>query len=431
MTRDGAQPFFGWRVMWAAFVLAGFGWGIGFYSPPIFLHAVFQRTGWPLEEVSLAVTVHFLSGAVVVVNLPRLFRRFGIAPIVATGALLAAAGMLGWSLAATHLQLYAAAALTGSGWVTMSAAGISAIIARWFDRRRPVALSMAYNGAGVGGALLAPLWAYLIGWADFTTAAAIVGAVTVTTVWGLAAGFFVQTPESLRQAVDGGRATGTAGLAMQCEIAELPGARLWRHRAFVALVAGMTFGLFAQIGLISHLYSLLVPSLGERGAGLTLGAATAIAVAGRMITAAAMLVDVDRRMMMGLSYLVQLAGSVLFVVFGDSVPWLAILGALLFGLGIGNATSLPPLIAQKEFAVADVLRVVSLMIATSQATASVAPTLFGLVRQWGGGLGTVAPYGLNGEFAALFAVAAVVQATAIACFLAGRGKPVETRERAV
>jgi MFS family permease len=150
-----------------------------------------------------------------------------------------------------------------------------------------------------------------------------------------------------------------------------------------------------------------------------------------MITAAAMLVDVDRRMMMGLSYLVQLAGSVLFVVFGDSVPWLAILGALLFGLGIGNATSLPPLIAQKEFAVADVLRVVSLMIATSQATASVAPTLFGLVRQWGGGLGTVAPYGLNGEFAALFAVAAVVQATAIACFLAGRGKPVETRERAV
>ena len=69
-------PFFGWNVVWGAFVLAIFGWGVGFYGPPIYLHAVIERTGWPLELVPIAVTVHFLVGAVAVANLSALYRRF-------------------------------------------------------------------------------------------------------------------------------------------------------------------------------------------------------------------------------------------------------------------------------------------------------------------------------------------------------------------
>ena len=29
--------FYGWRVVWAAFVVAVFGWGLGFYGPPVYL----------------------------------------------------------------------------------------------------------------------------------------------------------------------------------------------------------------------------------------------------------------------------------------------------------------------------------------------------------------------------------------------------------
>ena len=73
------RAFFGVWVVRAAFVLAMFGWGIGFYGPPIFLHSVIARTAWRLDLVSLAVTLHFLFGAVVVANLPRMHYRFGIA----------------------------------------------------------------------------------------------------------------------------------------------------------------------------------------------------------------------------------------------------------------------------------------------------------------------------------------------------------------
>ena len=73
--------FYGWRVVGAAFVLAFFGWGLGFYGPPVYLHAVREARGFSLGVVSAAVTVHFLAGAIVVANVPALYRRFGL-PVV-------------------------------------------------------------------------------------------------------------------------------------------------------------------------------------------------------------------------------------------------------------------------------------------------------------------------------------------------------------
>jgi hypothetical protein len=62
---------------------------------------------------------------------------------------------------------------------------------------------------------------------------------------------------------------------------------------------------------------------------------------------------------------------------GISVP-LLLLGCVLFGLGIGNLTSLPPLIAQAEFCPADVGRVVALVTAINQAVFAFAPAVLGV-----------------------------------------------------
>ena len=195
-----ATPFFGWRVVWAAFLLAIFGWGVGFYGPPVFLHAVLERTGWPLAFVSGAVTFHFLVGAAVVANLPRLYERFGLPVITTAGALSLALGVLGWALAAQPWQLIAAALFSGAGWVAMGAAALNAIVAPWFQRRRPAALSTAYNGSSLGGVLLSPLWAFLIAVLGFAPAALLVGTVMVALVWTLSASVFSKTPADLGQA---------------------------------------------------------------------------------------------------------------------------------------------------------------------------------------------------------------------------------------
>lgn len=95
------SAFLGWRVVAGAFFLAVFGWGIGFYGPPIYLATVVATRGWSVALVSGAVTLHFLIGAAVVANLPRLHRRFGIAGVTRSGAVALALGLSGWALAAS------------------------------------------------------------------------------------------------------------------------------------------------------------------------------------------------------------------------------------------------------------------------------------------------------------------------------------------
>src|SRR5258707_167942 len=117
---------------------------------------------------------------------------------------------------------------------------------------------------------------------------------------------------------------------------------------FIALAAAMALGLFAQIGLIAHLFSLLVPALGVQQAGLAMGLATASAIAGRTLAGWVLGGSIDRRLVACASYAVQIAGCIVFVVAAGSSPALLLLAVVLFGAGIGNATSLPPLIAQTE-----------------------------------------------------------------------------------
>jgi hypothetical protein len=132
-------------------------------------------------------------------------------------------------------------------------------------------------------------------------------------------------------------------------------------------------GLFAQIGLTALLFSLLVPALGAQQAGLAMGLATAMAIGGRTLIGWLMPVGADRRMMACISYAVQVTGSIVFIIAaGTSIP-LLLLGIVLFGAGFGNATSLPPLIAQLEFAKDDVARVVALIVAIAQAAYAFAP----------------------------------------------------------
>ena len=408
--------FFGWHVVWAAFVLAVFGWGIGFYGPPIYLHAVMERTRWSLALVSAAVTAHYLAGALVVANLTAVYARLGVPVTTTAGAAALAIGVLGWSLAAEPWQLFAAAIVSGAGWAAMGAAAVNAIVARWFVRARPAALSMAYNGASIGGVIFSPVWVALIRHIEFGPAAAVVGALMILVVGSLSALVFSATPEGLGQSPDGDARGVPARRVTSARARPLPGAELWKDRAFLTLTAGMALGLFAQIGLLAHLFSLLVPALGAQGAGLAMGLSTACAVAGRSVVGWTMPVGADRRLFVCASHAVQVMGSILLIASGGERIPLLLLGVVLFGAGVGNATSMPPVIAQVEFVGGDVPRVVSLIVAVGQATYSFAPALFGALR----GVNPAALGLPPGQGSVLLAGAALVQVAAIGCFMAGR-----------
>src|SRR5450631_1531951 len=243
MHEGRTDTFYGWRVVGATFVLAVFGLGIGFHGPAIYLHAVHETTGWPLALISTAVTVHFLAGAVVVANLPALYRRFGIPTVTKAGAICLAVGVFGWAIATTPWHLFMATLLSGVGWVTMGVAAINAIVAPWFNRARPAALAMAYNGGNIGGVVFSPLWAAAIGAIGFPAAAAAIGLVMAITMWVLADRVFSRNPQQMRSLPDGDETAARAVPVALSAAKPLPGSLLWRDSKFLTLATGMALGL--------------------------------------------------------------------------------------------------------------------------------------------------------------------------------------------
>ncbi|MDB5375132.1 MAG: transporter, partial [Belnapia sp.] len=303
--------------------------------------------------------------------------------------------------------------VSGAGWAATGAAAINAIVSPWFIRRRPAALSLAYNGASVGGVVFSPLWVALIAGVGFTGAAGLVGLAMVGTLWLLAGRYFRHGPAAQGLYPDGEAAP--AG-APPPPSSAAPPVRLLGNRRFRSLALATSLGLFAQIGLIAHLFSLLTPALGAAGSGALAGLATGFAILGRSLLGWFLPADADRRLAAAGNYALQAAGSiVLLAAGGDAVP-LLVLGVALFGLGLGNTTSLPPLIAQQDFPAAETGRAVALVTAFSQAGSAFAPLAFGTLRD----LLPPAPGLPGGHAPSLYALAAGVQVAALAVLLLSR-----------
>jgi len=409
------QPlFYGWRVVAAAFSVAVFAWGMGFYGPPVFLQALHVERGWSIAAISAAISAHFIVSAACVAWLSDAHRRFGIAAVTRAGVAALAGGVLAWALSREPWHLFAAAAISGAGWAATSGAAINAMVAPWFDRQRPAALAMAFNGASFGGILFVPLWVALMVKLGLVGAATVVGAAMVVVLWPVIGQFLSRTPESLGLAPDGYARAADATARERPRVAPISRATLLLDRRFVTMSVGFALALFAQIGLVAHLLAMLSPRLGDAGAAAAMSLSTVAAIAGRTLLGW-LLGARDRRIAAAANFLVQACGVALIALpaGGPAVP---VAGCLLFGLGIGNLISLPPLIVQAEFARADVPRVVALSVAVGQSVFAFAPGVFGALHD------------AMGTYLAPLVLAVAVQVAAAALVLAGRGLTSDSSE---
>jgi MFS family permease len=403
--KAGRGIFLGWKVVATAFVVALFSWGFAFYGSGVFLHALHQDRGWPISVVSAAITAQYVFSAGIVAYLSDIHRRLGVARTTRIGVVLLALGTLGWALARAPWQLFPLSLVMGAGWAVTSGAAINAMVSPWFERRRSAALSHALNGASVGGVIMTPLWTASIASLGFPAAAALLGAAMLALVWPLAGAYLRQEPHELGLQPDG---AAPSGASAKIDRPPLSRATLFRLPRFVTLASAFGLALFAQVGLLAHLVSMMAPSLGDHGAAAAVSVTTVGAIAGRLLMSVVP-PEFDRRIASALNLLLQVCGVALLSL-GRPVP--SFVGCALFGLAVGNVVSLPPLIAQAEFDRADVLRVVALVMAVNQALFAFAPGLFGALRD------------LTGSYALPLALAAALQI--VAAFLIMLGRPVRT-----
>jgi len=379
-----ARYFYGWNVVGATFVMALFSFGLGFYGLSVYVATLQRLHGWSAAAVSAPVTVYYVAGALLTMVIGGVYERFGPRAVVAVGSLAMAAGLAALGLVTRPWQLYPAFLVMALGWGSMSGAAINIILAPWWQRRRGLAVSIAFNGATLGGVLVAPVLVGLIDALGFTRALAVAAVVSLMALLVTAA-LMRRDPRELGLGPDGGTApvvhAEDPAAAKESQRGRGEALRTWR---FWSVSAPFALGLAAQVGVLTHLVALVTPTLGGGAAARAVSAATAAALIGRLVTG--FVVDrLNRRVVASATLIVQIVGVTLLARAGSPAGIYA--GCALFGLGVGNLTTLPGLILAVEWPRASFSALVGLVVGINQFTFAFGPSLVGLIRDWAGSYG--------------------------------------------
>jgi MFS family permease len=363
----------GWRIVVVCFLVATFGWGLGFYGQSVYLAELHRQHGWPTSLISTATTFFYLFGAVLVAFISEAVRSFGPRNCLLGGvvAMAAAAVLIGEVTA--PWQLYAVNALLALGWAGTSLGVITNTLGLWFDKKRGMAISLALNGASFGGIVGVPLLVAAIGSFGFSAAMMAAAATMLVLI----------TPVIL---IFVGRPPGHGDVAAELAVANSPSAsrirgQAFRDVAFLTVAIAFALVLFAQVGFIVHLISFLDPVIGRERAAIAVATLTAMAMGGRVLFST--VIDrLNQRLASAISFASQTVALAIIIDSRNEMVLIAACG--LFGFSVGNLITLPALIVQREFDPRSFGVLISLITAINQITYAFGPGVIGLLRDASG-----------------------------------------------
>jgi MFS family permease len=369
---ESSAGYDGWRIVAVCFLVATFGWGLGFYGQSVYLAELHRLYGWPASLISSGTTFFYLFGAVIVAFVSEAVRAFGSRNCLLGGifAMAAAAVMIGQVTA--PWQLYVANALLAFGWAGTSLGVITNTLGLWFDKKRGMAISLALNGASFGGIVGVPLLVAAIqhfGFPDAMISAAVAMLVLMIPVILI----FVGRPP------DRGEVTQLP--ATEAPSAARIRAQAIRDVAFLTVSIAFALVLFAQVGFIVHLIAFLDPVIGREHAAVAVALLTAMAMAGRVLFST--VIDrLNQRLASAISFASQAVALVIII--NSRNEMLLIAACAMFGFSVGNLITLPSLIVQREFDPRSFGVLISLITAINQVTYAFGPGVIGVLRDASG-----------------------------------------------
>ncbi|MBX9824584.1 MAG: MFS transporter [Xanthobacteraceae bacterium] len=366
---EGSLRYPGWRVVLACFLAAVFCWGFGLYSHGVYLTELHRLHGWPTSLISGAVTGFYLLTALFVVFISDAISRLGPKLVMLGGMLCFGTAVALLAVINAPWQLYLAYMLMAAGAATMHVGAISNVVGLWFNRQRPLAISLALNGASSGGILVAP--ALVLAIAYFGFPAAILGAMLLVAAILLPAiALWVDRPPA--RGADSTAAAATTGWTR---------AGALRSRNFWIVAAPFAMALTAQVGFLVHQIAIVEPSIGRTQAGLSVGLLTVAALIGRiMLGAWAGRLDLRRYTAWSLAS----QAVALLAMAATSNNAVLLIACAVYGFSAGNLVTLPSLVIQREFETKAFGMVVGLCWAIIQFTYAFGPGIMGVLRDVAG-----------------------------------------------
>jgi MFS family permease len=208
-----AQVFYGWRLLGAFWVIAVINLAFPAYGSAVLNAAMAAELRFDRQALGTMVAIYLamsgLPGPLVAASVNRIGVRRTL--VVGSAFLVVGSVLLATVVDTVLLAILAFGILVGIGVATGAIIAAQAGVARWFVRRRALALSLLYSAGGIGGFIAPPLLSAIatagpgrwrLGWwliAALSVVAALVAMVTVR-----------EHPADLGQAPDGATDDATA-----------------------------------------------------------------------------------------------------------------------------------------------------------------------------------------------------------------------------
>lgn len=386
-TSGSKSLFYGWRVVIAAFFTLGLAVGLPYFGVPFF-YDYFERPvseggfGWSRSTITLGLPLGTLFTLWVG---PLLAHRYPPRRLILIGTALTASTLVGFGRMNGSVWIY------WMWWLVYMVGNVfsgglthQVILSHWFVRHRGTALSIAYLGISLIGALsgrfvVKPLTESF----GFRAALQIMGCLLFLT-WPVVLLVLRERPSDMGLQPDGEN-TGLQDRAPASGLA--PFNRLLRERTFWVLLIGGSCSVGA-VGAISQHLKLILKDGGYAEQSLlnlvfsqTLLVLLVVSAAGRLLVG--WLADrFAKRHLMTMTFLL-LASSLPFLILlrpPQTPYWFAIF----FGLAMGGDFLLIALMAADSFGVASLARVLAVIFPVMTVGQTWFPYLISSLREWSG-----------------------------------------------
>jgi MFS family permease len=197
--------FYGWTLLAVVWLIMAFNLGFPAYSPSVINPEMGKNLGFTRDVIGLMMSIYIILSGLPGPVVAMVINRLGSRTTIVIGSLMIVAGATAMATVVdTATGAYLAfGLLVGGGVCTGASLPSQTVVARWFLRRRAMALSIMYSAGALGGAVAAKLLENLIirtgDWRDAWWV--IAGCSGVAALLSLI--FIREKPEDMGQAVDG------------------------------------------------------------------------------------------------------------------------------------------------------------------------------------------------------------------------------------
>lgn len=159
--------FYGWWLLAGSVVAMALGSGVSIWSFGLYISPLEDEFGWSRAEVSLGFSVSLLASGLTGPFIGRWIDARGPRLAIVVGATLTAATYILLATTTELWQWYAYNSVNAVFRQMMFFIPFQALLSRWFDRRRGIALGILGTGFSLGGLAVVPLMRLVIdhlGW---------------------------------------------------------------------------------------------------------------------------------------------------------------------------------------------------------------------------------------------------------------------------